>query len=109
MRSRYKAKSAPPPSPTPAPVVAPRAVPGAATSYPAARRHAWIACAVVAITALVHAPAVWYGFVNLDDSLYVSENQHVLDGLTADGVAWAFTTLTESNWHPLTWLSLQLD
>jgi tetratricopeptide (TPR) repeat protein len=30
-------------------------------------------------------------------------------GLGWDGVAWAFTTGTASNWHPLTWLSLMAD
>jgi len=30
-------------------------------------------------------------------------------GLTPDGVAWAFTTFEAANWHPLTWISLELD
>ena len=30
-------------------------------------------------------------------------------GLTGPGVWWALTTTHASNWHPLTWLSLQLD
>ena len=30
-------------------------------------------------------------------------------GLTAEGIAWAFTTSHASNWHPLTWLSHMLD
>ncbi len=50
-----------------------------------------------------------FGFVNYDDSDYVYENQHVLNGLTEDGVIWAFTTNHSGNWHPLTWLSLMLD
>ena len=50
-----------------------------------------------------------FGFVNYDDSDYVYENQHVLNGLTGDGVIWAFTTNHSGNWHPLTWLSLMLD
>jgi len=50
-----------------------------------------------------------FDFVNLDDGGYVYENQHVLNGLTGDGVIWAFTTGDEANWHPLTWLSLMLD
>jgi len=50
-----------------------------------------------------------FDFTNYDDNLYVTENQHVLSGLTQDGVIWAFTTGHASNWHPLTWLSLMLD
>ncbi len=49
------------------------------------------------------------GFVNLDDPVYLTANPHVLNGLTLDGVAWAFTTGHGGNWHPLTWLSLMLD
>jgi Flp pilus assembly protein TadD len=50
-----------------------------------------------------------FDFVNYDDSDYVYSNPHVLNGLTGDGVIWAFTTNQSANWHPLTWLSLMLD
>jgi hypothetical protein len=50
-----------------------------------------------------------FAFVNYDDSYYVYENPNVLNGLTGDGVIWAFTTNRTANWHPLTWLSLMLD
>jgi Flp pilus assembly protein TadD len=53
---------------------------------------------------------VWtHDFVGLDDFNYVVKNPQVAGGLTARGVAWAFTTGHESNWHPLTWLSHMLD
>jgi len=50
-----------------------------------------------------------FGFVNYDDNGYVYENSHVLNGLTGEGVIWAFTTNHMGYWHPLTWLSLMLD
>ncbi|MGD0786273.1 MAG: tetratricopeptide repeat protein [Sedimentisphaerales bacterium] len=50
-----------------------------------------------------------FGFVDYDDGDYVSANPYVLNGLTADGVLWAFTTNRSANWHPLTWLSFMLD
>jgi tetratricopeptide (TPR) repeat protein len=50
-----------------------------------------------------------FDFVNYDDDVYVYENPYVLNGLTADGVSWAFTTDCSGHWHPLTWLSLMLD
>jgi Flp pilus assembly protein TadD len=50
-----------------------------------------------------------FDFVNYDDDRYVYENPHVLNGLTPDGIIWAFTTGSVSNWHPITWLSLMLD
>src|SRR5574341_1554548 len=48
-------------------------------------------------------------FTVLDDPVYVLENPSVQRGLTPEGLAWAFTTLHSSNWHPLTWLSHMLD
>jgi tetratricopeptide (TPR) repeat protein len=53
--------------------------------------------------------AVGNDFVNYDDDLYVTRNPRVQQGLTSAGVRWAFTTDAAGNWHPLTWLSHQLD
>jgi Flp pilus assembly protein TadD len=50
-----------------------------------------------------------FDFVNYDDNDYVYENPHVLNGLTWDGIVWAFTTPNVGNWLPLTWLSFMLD
>ncbi len=73
------------------------------------RRH-WLAAAVLAaVTLAAFARALDCGFVNFDDYLYVTKNRRVTDGLNAGGVSWAFTTFHAANWHPLTWLSLQLD
>jgi tetratricopeptide (TPR) repeat protein len=70
----------------------------------------WLAAVMLAGVAFAaFAPAIGYGFVNCDDGAYVSLNEHVLSGLTASDVRWAFTTFTAGNWHPLTWLSLQVD
>jgi hypothetical protein len=40
---------------------------------------------------------------------YVEKNPHVCAGLTWDSVGWAFTSMEQANWHPLTWLSHMLD
>jgi tetratricopeptide (TPR) repeat protein len=51
-----------------------------------------------------------HDFVDLDDTGYVVENPHVTTGLTAENIAWAFTpTGYAANWHPLTWISHQID
>ena len=51
-----------------------------------------------------------HDFVNFDDDDYVYENRHVLEGLTGEGIAWAFTeSHVSAHWHPLTWLSLMAD
>jgi len=53
---------------------------------------------------------VWeLGFVGYDDPDYLSANPVVQEGLSAEGASWAFTTHHAANWHPLTWLSLQLQ
>ncbi len=57
----------------------------------------------------VFLPALRNGFVNYDDPTYVTENFHVLRGLSWDGIRWAFCTGYAANWHPLTWLSHMLD
>lgn len=59
--------------------------------------------------ALAYLPTFQNQFVNFDDPQYVVENPHVRGGLTADGLAWALTATHASNWHPLTWISHQLD
>ncbi len=50
-----------------------------------------------------------FGFVNIDDSLYVTENSRVQSGITWKSFSWAFLTTYAEFWHPLTWLSLMLD
>ena len=61
------------------------------------------------VTVLLYLPASRYGFVVFDDPDYVTENHVVQRGLTWEGVGWAFTTFHAGNWHPLTWMSHQLD
>ncbi|MBL7216025.1 MAG: hypothetical protein ISS71_10140, partial [Phycisphaerae bacterium] len=48
-------------------------------------------------------------FILYDDPGYVTENEHVLQGLTGDSVSWAFQTTFIGNWIPLTWLTHMLD
>jgi hypothetical protein len=68
-----------------------------------------IGFALAAATVAVYAQTLHFEFVDYDDMDYVTENPQVLRGLTAEGVAWAFTSGFASNWFPLTWLSLMLD
>lgn len=64
---------------------------------------------LVLLTLGVYWPVTTYEFVDYDDGDYVTGNARVQAGLTWAGVKWAFTTGHASNWHPLTWLSHQLD
>ncbi len=64
---------------------------------------------LVAITLLAYWPVHHHEFINFDDDLYITGNQKVKAGLTADGLIWAFDFNGKSYWHPLTWLSHMLD
>lgn len=71
---------------------------------------AWALAAGLAIaTAVLYSPVRTYGFVELDDPAYVTENPNVSRGLTANGVMWALTESHSANWHPLTWISHMAD
>ena len=72
-------------------------------------RRALILFLLVASTIIAFIPVTQSGFVNYDDPGYVTANQHVRSGLSAAAIAWAFTSTVETNWHPLTWISHQLD
>ena len=50
-----------------------------------------------------------FEFLNFDDPTYVFQNPHVATGLTAQNIAWAFTTPYAGHWHPLAWISHMLD
>jgi protein O-mannosyl-transferase len=72
--------------------------------------RSWLVAALlVLITLAVFLPVVWHGFINYDDSDYVTKNAHVQSGLKWESMVWAFTTGHASNWHPVTWLSHMLD
>lgn len=69
----------------------------------------WLGLLLIAATI----SAYWYlpscDFILFDDPQYVFSNDRVRSGLNWPNITWAFTTLSVSNWHPLTWLSYMLD
>ena len=90
----------------PAPVAAVTTVAGGRTPV---RLAATICVSLSVVTLLVYLQTFRYGFVYFDDDRYVSENAMLKAGLSAKGLAWAFTTFYYSLWHPLTWISYLLD
>ncbi len=67
-------------------------------------------CVGLALLSLaVYSRLLTCDFIDFDDPDYVTENQHVLDGLTLNGFAWAFRSTHAVNWHPLTWISHMAD
>lgn len=78
-------------------------------SFPFGARGLWTAVALAALILAVYAPVRHYGFVDLDDPQYVSENPYIANGFTWAAVKWAFTSIHASYWLPLIWLSHMLD
>ncbi len=72
-------------------------------------RSLWVCLGLILTSLAVYAPVWNFDFVDADDPAYLYENPQVSAGLTWKGAVWAFTTLHEANWHPLTWLSHMLD
>jgi len=73
-------------------------------------RGSALACAALVILNLaVYWPVVGFGFVDLDDPAYVTENANVASGITWRGAVVAFTSITAANWHPVTMLSHMAD
>ena len=50
-------------------------------------------------------------FVSVDDNFYVTENEHIISGITLENIKWAFSLSGEEKnyWHPLTLISHMLD
>ncbi|MGA9473528.1 MAG: tetratricopeptide repeat protein, partial [Terriglobales bacterium] len=73
-------------------------------------RQKLILCILLATTTIaVYSPIIRAPFLNYDDALHVTENEHVRAGLTWSTVQWAFRSSETSDWHPITWLSHALD
>jgi len=68
-----------------------------------------VCAALLAATWFIYGQITSHGLINFDDYDYVGENHAVLNGLTWDGIVFAFTTKLTANWHPVTWLSHMLD
>src|SRR5947207_11932707 len=64
---------------------------------------------LLAIVWIVFGQTLRHEFVNYDDEEYVRANSRITNGLTLDGMRWAFTHVHAANWHPLTTISHMLD
>ena len=68
-----------------------------------------VIAALLAAILICYWPVSDFEFTNWDDHRYITRNSFVLNGLTAEGISYAFTSFEMGNWHPLTWLSHMLD
>jgi len=68
-----------------------------------------VAVLLAATSVAVHWPVLDNDFVPFDDPHCVIRVPEVMDGITWEGVGWAFTTLDLANYFPITRLSWMLD
>jgi tetratricopeptide (TPR) repeat protein len=68
-----------------------------------------VAVLLAVIVGIAFGRALANDFVGYDDQSYVVLNPRVTNGLTLDGIRWAFTHVHATNWHPLTMISHMLD
>ncbi len=61
------------------------------------------------LTLAVYWPVRQNGFIDYDDQQYVTQNEHLRQGVTWGATRWALSSGYAANWHPLTWLSHMLD
>ncbi|MGP8270548.1 MAG: tetratricopeptide repeat protein [Terracidiphilus sp.] len=91
----------------------PEVAAASAVPIPPATHQPWqiaAVCLVIALVTLIAYQNVRHNdFLTCDDGYYVLENQHVHQGVNSQGIAWAFTTFNQGNWHPLTWISHMVD
>ena len=74
------------------------------------RQKTVVMAGILAVVTLgLYLQVVSFEFINLDDPDYVYNNQYVRTGITAENLVWAFTLHGPGQWHPLTWVSHQLD
>jgi protein O-mannosyl-transferase len=87
------------------------ATPSAGFRLFGSRREATLLAALLLVlaTLALYQRSLHNGFVNYDDPDYITDNAHVLQGLTWNNVRWAFTATSSYNWHPLTWISHMAD
>lgn len=69
----------------------------------------WVAWILAVATFILFAPAIRYDYVDYDDGVYVYANKAVLNGLSVDGLRYAFTSIAGGSWMPVTWLSHMFD
>lgn len=73
------------------------------------RNELLICLFLVIATLAVYWRVMNYPFINFDDYSYILKNHFVQEGLTWEGLLWAFSFKSLTFWHPVVWLSHMLD
>ncbi|MBF0463499.1 MAG: tetratricopeptide repeat protein [Nitrospirae bacterium] len=80
-------------------------------------KHRWfplevsdiIVLTTIALTLFIYIQVKDFDFINYDDPKYVAQNIHVMKGLSVENIKWAFTTIVDNNWLPLTLITHMID
>lgn len=62
-----------------------------------------------ALVLIVYGQCGGFELVTYDDPGYVTNNERVMQGVSAENIGWAFSSFQSSNYHPLTVVSHMLD
>jgi tetratricopeptide (TPR) repeat protein len=71
--------------------------------------HTLVASLLGVLIFAIYAQVRDHEFVNLDDPIYVVDNPNLQSGLGLETLGRAFSEPYETNWIPLTWVSLLID
>lgn len=73
-------------------------------------RNTWgLSLALLVAVLTVYWQVGSFAFTTFDDPVYVTENPMVQQGLSREGLVWAFSGVRGGAWMPSTWLSHMLD
>jgi Flp pilus assembly protein TadD len=61
--------------------------------------------ALTVVTLALYSPSLRHEFLDYDDDIFVTKNEHVQKGFTGENFTWVFTNFEMALWHPITWLS----
>jgi hypothetical protein len=72
-------------------------------------RH-WTLCIVLLAMTVLAYHSLWQNdFIDFDDEHLITNNPHVIQGLTHEGIRWAWSNHEAPYWMPITWLSFLFD
>ncbi|GMW01909.1 MAG: hypothetical protein AMXMBFR84_30450 [Candidatus Hydrogenedentota bacterium] len=73
-------------------------------------RPCWLVYpALFLLVAGIYSQTIHFEFLNYDDNLYVTQNDHVQRGLSVANILWALQEQGPGSWHPLTLISHMTD
>jgi len=76
---------------------------------PRALAHIAVGLLLCGVTSAIYLQVRHHDFVQFDDPIYITQNPNLHAGLSRDTVIRAFAEPYETNWIPLTWISLAID